>query len=79
MFRHADGSPYREPVAPRVAEAHAQAFIALRKLGFRESEVRRALERTRTEPRLEPATPEQLVRAALCLLTPATNLWSVGP
>jgi hypothetical protein len=42
-FRHADGSPYGAALSPATADASAQAFQALRRLGFREGEVRRAL------------------------------------
>src|SRR5688500_2086156 len=38
-FRHADGSVYGRVIAPVVADARAKAFLALRCLGFRESEV----------------------------------------
>jgi hypothetical protein len=67
-FRHADGSSYGGSVSPRSAEAHLQAFQALRGLGFREGETRNALERVRIKTD-GIATVEGLVRAALGLLT----------
>jgi hypothetical protein len=42
-FRHADGSAYGRVGAPVAADATSKAFLALRSLGFRESEVRWAL------------------------------------
>ncbi len=42
-FRHADGSDYGRAPEPSAVEVHARAFAALRGLGFREGEVRRAL------------------------------------
>jgi hypothetical protein len=43
IFRHADGSPYGAALSPATADASARAFQALRGLGFREGEVRRAM------------------------------------
>ena len=42
-FRHAGGSEYGQVTKPRVAKTQAKAFAALRRLGFRESDVRRVL------------------------------------
>ena len=46
-FRHADGTPYGKPGAPRPLDAYAKAFAALRTMGFRENQVRRALDTVR--------------------------------
>jgi hypothetical protein len=43
-FRHADGSAYGRVQAPVVADARTKVFLALRGLGFRESEARWVLE-----------------------------------
>jgi hypothetical protein len=66
-FRHADGSRYGSVVEPRVAEANVQAFRALRTLGFREDETRRALERVRAGG--VHGNMESVLRAALGVLT----------
>lgn len=71
VFRHADGSLYRGAVSPSLVAAQTQAFAALRRLGFREGDVRRALERLRAEVRLDRENAEQVVRAALRVLTAA--------
>jgi hypothetical protein len=42
-FRHADGSPYGAALSPATTDKSTQAFQALRHLGFREREVRRAM------------------------------------
>lgn len=42
-FLHAEGSPYGVMPAPLAADVVSKAFRALRSLGFRESEARRAL------------------------------------
>jgi hypothetical protein len=67
-FLHADGSPYGGKVSPCGAEARQQAFRALRGLGFRETETRRALDRVVTHVGAE-ATTETIVRQALRELT----------
>jgi hypothetical protein len=76
LFTHADGSPYGSPtVEAAVADLHAQAFGALVGLGFKESAVRRALERLRQHgdgntPREPHEAPlEGLIRAALAVLS----------
>lgn len=66
FFRHADGSPYGQAVAPRVADAHTKVFSALRQLGFREREVRAVLTELRADSELREATTEHLLREALC-------------
>jgi hypothetical protein len=66
VFRHAEGSPYGQAVAPRVADAHSKIFSALRQLGFREREVRAVLAELRADDELREATTEHLLREALC-------------
>jgi len=68
-FRHGDGSDYGSlTVSPGSAEARATAFRALRSLGFRETESKRALERATSGVSSE-ATAEMLLRLALRELT----------
>ena len=68
-FKHADGSEYGRAATPNAAEAYAKAFQALRSLGFRESEARSALAQLQQRrPSYEQST-EQVLRAALELLT----------
>ncbi len=70
-YLHGDGSDYGSgDVSPRVAEACAKAFRALRSLGFRETETRRALQREASDAGSE-ATIEELLRSALRDLTRA--------
>jgi 5-methylcytosine-specific restriction endonuclease McrA len=65
-FAHADGAPYGGAVSPAVADARAKAFQALTGLGYRESQVRRALARV---PK-SVSSVEQLIRQALRELAP---------
>jgi Holliday junction resolvasome RuvABC DNA-binding subunit len=68
-FRHADGTRYGAVTDPRGVDAHLQAFHALRSLGFREGETRRALDRVRMDPlRAGDASTESILRAALSVL-----------
>jgi hypothetical protein len=67
-FRHSDGSDYGRTLEPRAAETHAKAFAALRGLGFREGEVRRALAESREGGSVHEGT-ERVVRDALAKLT----------
>ena len=62
-FRHADGTPYGRIDAPLAADTHTRAFSALRNLGFRETEARRALSEARGD------TLEPLLRSALRVLS----------
>ena len=71
VFRHADGSRYGSVTEPAVAEAHARAFQALRSLGFRESEVRAALDRLRTATHVGEPSTERVIREALGILSSA--------
>ena len=66
-FRHADGSAYGRVGAPAAADAAALAFQALRGLGFRENEARRALAHATHVGVAESV--EVRVRACLLLLT----------
>jgi CBS-domain-containing membrane protein len=70
VFRHADGSLYGGAVSAGSAIAQTRAFAALRRLGFRESDVRCALDRLRTQVGLDQNDCEQILRAALRLLAP---------
>ena len=74
-FRHADGTRYGAVVEPHAAEAHGQALRALRALGFREDETRRALERVRADG--VDANTESVLRAALGALTTARSCRSM--
>jgi hypothetical protein len=71
LFRHADGSAYGNAVAPRVADAQAKVFAALRHLGFRERDVRAVLAELRADQALREATAERLLREALCRIRPS--------
>ncbi len=68
-FRHADGTPYGEPVEARALDTQAKLLAALRGLGFREGEIRRALAELRAEDGLRGATAEAWLRAAIQRLT----------
>ena len=70
IFRHADGSAYGHPVAPRLIDAHAKVFSALRHLGFREGEVKSVLAELRGDAALEGATVERLLYEALRRIRP---------
>jgi hypothetical protein len=61
-FRHADGTAYGGSLAPAVADTRAKAFRALELMGYRPSEVKRALLRIRGN---SDASLEQLIREAL--------------
>ena len=76
--RHADGTSYGGTVSAPETEACAKAFEALRRLGFKESACRRALEHVRRDRQAHVSVPgakaehgiEQWLRAALGVLTP---------
>jgi hypothetical protein len=63
-FRHADGTKYGGPVSPHAAEVQSSVFRAMRGLGFREGDARRAVERAVAHVG-EGASAEELLRAAL--------------
>ena len=67
-FQHADGSSYGMVVDPHAAEMHAEAFRALRGLGFREGEARAALERVRSKSHVGDRSIPGVIREALRVL-----------
>ncbi len=69
VFGHADGTEYGRAVAPHTVDLSTKAFDALRTLGFGEGEVRRALGRVGQATR-SAATVQEILRAALAVLTP---------
>ena len=69
--RHADGTEYGQRVRPQVLEVRVKVFSALRQLGFREAQVRAALEQLQREPAWEQASFDGLLRAALARLRPS--------
>jgi hypothetical protein len=66
-FLHADGSPYGVMPTPFAADAASKAFRALRSLGFREGEARRALAEATHVGTIDDV--EMLLRRCLVLLT----------
>ena len=66
--RHADGTEYGRSVQPQLLELWAKVFSALRHLGFREGQVRAALEQLQREPALAQTSFDSLLRAALARL-----------
>jgi Holliday junction resolvasome RuvABC DNA-binding subunit len=64
IFRHADGTEYGGSVSAPDAGVRAAAFQALRRLGFGESETRRALSEVLTHVDDEPNL-ERVLRSAL--------------
>jgi hypothetical protein len=82
QVRHADGTSYGRKASAGTTEACAKVFEALRRLGFKESECRKALEQVRRDRQThvgaaggaaEDFTLEQWLRAALACLTPASR------
>jgi RuvA, C-terminal domain len=69
-FRHADGTPYGQPVTPHVVDVQTKVFSALRHLGFREREVRAVLAELSSDEQCEP-TAAGLLREALRRIRPA--------
>src|SRR3984885_6019784 len=67
-FRHADGSDYGQAPEPSAVQVHSKAFAALRGLGFREGEIRRALAECGTLG-VPGMSIERVVRDALARLT----------
>jgi hypothetical protein len=68
VFRHANGASYGGVVNAYAAASFEEAFRALRSLGFREGESRRALASVRTDARCVNAKTEQILRFALAVL-----------
>ena len=66
--RHVDGSEYGRSVTPLALEVLAKVFSALRHLGFREAQVRAALEQLQREPTPAQASFAGLLREALAHL-----------
>jgi hypothetical protein len=66
-FFHADGTPYGAAPSPDVAELKTKAFQALRQMGFKETETRRALDAVKSH--VGTLTLEMIVRQALAVLT----------
>ncbi|MEO8182799.1 MAG: HNH endonuclease, partial [Deltaproteobacteria bacterium] len=66
--RHADGTDYGQRVQPQALEVRAKVFSALRNLGFREAQVRAALEQLQRESALEQTPFDGLLREALARL-----------
>jgi hypothetical protein len=65
-FTHADGTPYGGAFGAAAADVRAKAFQALRGLGFREGDAKRALAKIPSAV----STLEQLIRQALRELAP---------
>jgi hypothetical protein len=68
-FRHADGTPYGEPVEPKALDVSAKVFAGLRGLGFREGEIRRTLAELRAEKSFRDLTAKGWLRAAIQRMT----------
>jgi hypothetical protein len=67
-FEHADGTPYgAKRIHPPTADLHAQTYAAFCRLGFRQTDARRAVDQLRRDPALPP-TLDALLRAGLALL-----------
>ncbi len=62
-FQHADGSAYGSVAAPERADAAARVFVAMRGLGFKEKEARRAVDAASRGG--AASSVEKLLRAAL--------------
>ena len=71
-FQHADGSDYGQVAEPRSVEIQAKAFAALRRLGFSERDVRRALAEV-SQSNADREHIESVLRSALARLTPSAN------
>jgi hypothetical protein len=69
-FQHADGSVYGGVANPKLLDTVSKVFSALRRMGFRESEVRRALDALREREALQNASIQEWLRGALQWLTP---------
>ena len=67
-FLHADGSDYGQALESAAVQTQAKAFAALRQLGFREGETRRALAEIRTTIGDRPSL-ERVLREALAKLS----------
>jgi hypothetical protein len=70
VFRHASGEAYGRVVNAREAASFEEAFRALRSLGFREGESKRALADVRADARCDNMDVKQVLRFALSAMTP---------
>jgi Holliday junction resolvasome RuvABC DNA-binding subunit len=70
-FRHADGTRYGGAVSPKAAHTSTAVFQALKHMGFRESEARRAVDSVATH--VGETTIEAMLRRALVELAPAPS------
>jgi len=68
--QHAEGTQYGGDVRPQQLELRVKVFSALRRLGFREAQVRAALEQLPDEPAVAQASFDGMLRAALARLCP---------
>lgn len=67
VFRHADGRPYGGRLAAALAAAAADAFLALKALGFKEKESRKAVDAV--VPHVgEQATVQDIIKGGLAIL-----------
>jgi len=69
-FRHADGTAYGHVVQPCDVAIYEETFRALRGMGFRERETRRAIERVRASAQVGQTSVPAALRQALALLAP---------
>jgi hypothetical protein len=65
-FRHADGTPYGEASRPAGVDAVRQAIVALRKMGFKDSEARALVAAARSA-----GAPDELAALLLAALRAA--------
>ena len=72
VFRHADGTRYGSGAEPRTVAMQLDAFRALRGLGFREGEVKMALEKVRACEERD-TTIQNVLRRALVVLADARD------
>jgi hypothetical protein len=72
-FRHADGTEYGQAAEPVTVETQVKVFAALRRLGFREGEARRALAPICANRESGEAKCESVLREALAKLTTPTR------
>src|SRR5262245_56170353 len=68
-FFHADGTPYGGAVSPDMLDLKTKAFQALRHMGFKETEARRALDALKAHADAGSVTLESTVKQALLVLT----------
>ena len=71
-FRHADGTPYGAHVSAEDVDAYVEVHKALRTMGFREGETKRALEQVRQRPHVGAGVEPGLREALFVLSEPRT-------